>query len=385
MRKAVDKQQKKNTLNAKIKLNKKQIIIIVFVILGVLAVVVSNNYTALGLVLNKNIDSEDAVQVELQTSNNTIIPFGNEVLVYNKGSIKSYNTYGKQTGEIKLEDTIEADIQTAGKYIQVINKAKGLVYVYKNKYEIARIKLDGNIYSGNINTDGTSVIEYSSNGNKTALGIYDDSGKMKYNIKLSNNILGKYVLSENSKYLVYVDVNISGISSRTNINVIDLSIVNDEENGIKVAHTIDNSLAYDVYWQNSNIIVRFEEYYMIYNAVSEEKELLSISERQIVDIEDFAQKYAYTSLDENGNYAAVIKKMKSDKQTSILIKEAPKYLKYENGIMYVCYNKQIEAYNNFGMNIKNYYSDMVITEPVVFNNGRSVAMAVSNKLILFTI
>lgn len=377
------KEKKKLELN--IRLDKKKITTLIVCGLVVIYIIVMNNYTALGLVLNKNINSEDAVQVELQTSNNKIIPFEDEVLVYNKGTITSYNSYGKNTWKITLEDTVEADVLTAGQYIQVVNKYKGVVCVYKNKYEVARIKIDGQIYSANINSNGTSVIEYSSNGNKTALGIYDNSGKMKYNVKLSNNIIGKYVLSDNSRYLAYVDVNVHGISASTNINVIDLSNINEDVANTKTVHTVDNALAYDLYWTGKNIVARFDESYMIYNASSDKKETIQISQGQVVNIGDYDKRYAYTELDEAGNYVLKTRKMTSDSIKTIPINDVPKYFQYENGIIYVCYQKKIEAYNNFGMKIKNYDSNMVITEPIVFNNGRSMAMAISNKLIMFTI
>ena len=58
---------------------------------------------------------------------------------------------------------------------------------------------------------------------------------------------------------------------------------------------------------------------------------------------------------------------------------------YENGIAYVCFNKRIETYNDFGMKIKEYESDIVVTKPIVFNEGKSLAMTISNKLIMFTL
>ncbi len=375
------KEKKKIEIN----LTKKQRIGIVLGVVVVLLIICINNYTALGLVLNKNIDSNDVVEVELQTSNNQIIPFENEILVYNNGIIKSYNNYGKNTGEIIIEDTVEADVQTCGKYIQVINKDRGLVYVYKNKYEVARIKVDGQIYSGNINEEGTSVIEYSSTGNKTILGVFDNSGKQKYNVKLSNNIVGKYVLSDNSKYLAYVDINVSGISAQTKINLIDLSNIKQDEANTKTIHTEDNALAYDMYWNGKTIVARFDESYMIYNVGSEKKEIAQISFGQTVSIGDYDKKCAYTEIDENGNYELNIKNMTSENVKTVSLDDSPKYFAYENGIAYVCYGKKIEAYNNFGMKIKTYNSDMVITGPVTFNNGRSIVMAISNKLIMFTI
>jgi len=388
VRKAVrDKQDKqsKKKINQTIRLDKKKIIAIIICIVVVLCVIAINNYTSLGLVLNKHIDTEDTVQIELQTANNKVIPYGNEILVYSQGTITSYNNYGRQTNQITIEDTVDADIITAGKYIQVIDKDKGLVYVYKNKYEVARIKIEGDIYRGSINSEGTSVIEYSLNGNKTELGIYNNSGEKKYNVKLSNNIIGKYVLSDNSRYLAYTDVNVDGISAQTNVNIIDLLHIKEDATNTKVVYTENNSLAYDIYWSGKKVVVRFEDNYLIYDANSDKKETVQIDDGQVVNIGDYDKRYAYIKLDETGNYILCIKKMSSDNIKTIIIDDIPKYFKYENKIVYVCYANKIEAYNNFGMRIKQYDSRMVITEPVVFNNGKSIAMAISNKLIMFTI
>lgn len=368
-----------------IKLDKKKIVILVVCFITIIGIIVVNNYTALGIVINKNIDSQDAVQVELQTSIEQILPFENEILVYSKGKIEIYNNYGKNTTTILLEDTIDADISTAGEYIQVLNKDKNMVYVYKNKYEVARIKLDGKIYSGTINSNGTSVIEYASNGNKITLGIYDNSGNVKYNIRPSNNIIGKYVLSDNSKYLAYTDVDISGISAYTNVNLIDLFNIKENESNANTIYTLDNSLAYDIYWDGRDVITRFDNNYVEYSTSNKKVNSVKISQGQVVNVGDYAKRFAYTELDSNGNYLLVLRKMSSDKVKTVGLNDVPKYFEYENGVVYVCYSKKIEVYNNSGVNIKNYNSDMVITKPVIFNGGRSVAMAISNKLMMFTI
>ncbi len=351
----------------------------------IILIITINNYTSLGLVINKNIDIDDAVQINLQTSNNKIIPLGNEILVYNKGVITSYNNHGKNTVKITLEDSADVDITTSGEYIQVINKDKGVVYVYKDKYEVARIKIQGQIYSGIINNKGVSIIEYSANGGKTALGIYDSQGQIKYNVKLSNKMIGKYVISNNSKYLAYADVNISGISVQTNINVIDLSNIKENENNITTVHTVENSVAFDIYWDGNDVVIRTDEAYVIYNVSSRGKKEIGISDGQVVHIADYENRYVYTALDENGKYVLVIRKMLSNKAKMIELKDVPKYLAYKNGIIYVCYDKMIEVYNNSGIKLKSYNSNIIITEPIIFNDGRSLAMTVSNKVIMFTI
>lgn len=70
---------------------------------------------------------------------------------------------------------------------------------------------------------------------------------------------------------------------------------------------------------------------------------------------------------------------------NIEIREMPKYFIYDNGNIFICYQKGITVYNSFKMMLKEYNSSMVITEPIVFGNGRNVAFLVSNKLIMFSI
>lgn len=383
-RRNTKKTELKSIKKIQINLDKKQKMYLIIGIIVLIGIIIINNYIQLGLVINKTVDNKDAVEVNLQTSNNKIIPYENEVLVYNNSVITSYNNYGKNTGKIILEDVLDADINTSGKYIQVIDKSKGLVYIYKNKYEIARIKLDAKIYSGIINSNGTSVIEYSS-GKKTELGIYDKNGNKKYNVKLNNSIIGKYVLSKNDKYLAYIDVNVDGISVQTSINVIDLSKVSNQNSGLSKVYTLDNSLAYDIYWDGKYVISRFEDSYVLYNVNSSKKEIVSIDEGQVVAYADYNKMYACISSNSEGKYVLNINKMLSKYEKNIELKETPKYITYDNGIIYVGNQKSIEAYNNLGMKIKKYNSDIVITEPVIFNNGRSAALVVSNKLIMFTI
>lgn len=368
-----------------IKLDRKKIMLLVVCCITIIGIIIVNNYTALGIVINKNIDNNDAVQVELATSIEKILPFGNEILVYSKGQIIIYNNYGKSISAITLEDTVDANISTAGEYIQVLNKDKNIVYIYKNQYEVARIKLEGKIYGGAINSNGASVIEYSSNGNKITLGVYDNSGTLKYNVRPSNNIIGKYALSDNTKYLAYTDIDISGISAYTNVNIIDLTNINENESTADTIYTLDNALAYDIYWDRRDVITRFDNSYVVYNMSSKKINNVKISDGQVVNVGDYKKRFAYTELDSKGNYLLKIRKMSSDKVKTVELNDVPKYFEYENGLAYVCYSKRIEVYNNFGVNIKNYYSDMVITKPVIFNDGRSVAMGISNKLIMFTI
>lgn len=361
------------------KFTKKQILCVVSVLTLLILVICFANYDKLGLVLKKQITDEDVVSIDLISSNSRIYSYQNEVLVCNSDGIISYNKYGKQTWKLDLQGAIDDYITTNGKYIQVINHDKSLVYIYKDKYETARIKVEGTILSGYINEKGDSVIEYTSTGNKTILAVYDSKGNLEYNVKLSNNIIGSYVLSNDSKYLAYVDVNIKGISVVASVMLVEL-----KDNKVETLHLSDTSLVYDLSFEGNCLVYKLDEEVIMQNINGKEKKISTIENESIISVDIGNKKYAYSEF-ENGKYFLGVRNIGGKEAKNVEIREMPKHFIYDNGNIFVCYQKSIEVYNNFKMKIKEYDSSMVITEPVIFGEGRNVAFLVSNKLIIFSI
>ena len=388
VRKAVKNNDKKINIKnifSLIKIDKKVIMAASFLLITIIVIIIINNYTTFGIVLNKKITNEDTNVIELKGSNNKVFPYNDKILVYNTGKLFCYNKYGKLSFEMDVEDTINAEIQISGDYIQVLNKDKNIVYIYNNKYEIARIKLKENIYSSNINSSGMSIIEYNSSASKRALKIFDEDGYEKYNINLNNGIIGKYILSENSRYLAYVEVDTSGISAFTSVNLIDLKNIKSSEKTYETIFSEDNSLVYDIYFEGNNVVIRTQDKHVIYNISNKKLSETNITNEAYEEIGDYDLKYAYIKLNKEGKYMLCLRKMTNEKEKLIELEESPKYFLYEHGLAYVCYLKKIHIYNGFGTRIKEFESNSIITKPIIFNNGKSVAILISNKIEIFTI
>lgn len=288
-----------------LKLTKKQIIWLVAIVIAIVTFICVSNYDKLGLVLNKYITDKDVIKVDLVSSNNRIYPYGDEVIVANLEGITTYNRYGNSTWELELKGAIDDEINTNGKYIQIINKDKSLAYVYKNNYETAIIKIEGNILSGYINEKGYSVIEYTTTGNKTVLAVYNSDGVLKYNVKLGGSIIGKYVLSNNSKYLSYVDVNIKGISASSSVVLVRLN--NPEESAVTTLYTSTDSLVYDLEFDGSNIVYRLDEKIIIQDIDSLEMKISEISNKSVINVDFYEDRYSYVIF-ESGKYLLGVKK-----------------------------------------------------------------------------
>ena len=393
MRRALEQKKKENKNDKKsnkrkikkIKISKKAKIIGIFLVIVTICIILISNYTYFGLVINKNISTKDTVKVDLSSSNNETFAYNNGILIYSNGNLTFYNKNGKLNWTVEVEDTIRADINISGDYIQVINKDKNIIYIYKNKYEVSRIKVKEDILSANINSSGVTTVEYKPTGTKRAIGIYDNKGKQKYDIKINNGLVGKYVLSENARYLAYVEIDISGTSAYTMVNLIDLNKTDKGEDVHKTIFSQDNSLVYDLYFSGKKVIIRTDEKFLVYNLSSDKIDSVEITSKAYENVGSYDLKYAYIKFDENASYYLTLANMLSNKNKNIQIKEVPKYFFYKSGLAYLCYSKSIEVYNNFGMKIKEYTSDTIITRPVIFNDGKGVALLVSNKLIMFDI
>ena len=260
------------------------------------------------------------------------------------------------------------------------NTDKSIVYVYNDKYETAQIRVEGKILSGNITSKGDSVIEYEASGNKKILGVYDKHGKARYNVKLSNNTIGQYILSEDSKKLVYVDVNINGISVASSIKLVELK---DSAKVVELALK-ENSLIYEMDLVGTKLTYRTDKDIVQLDINTKREKKSSVEQSGVVSLDLDENKYSYVEFN-NGKYLLGIKSIGSKDKEKIEIKEMPKHYIYSKNKVYVCFQKEMYVYNDYKMMIKEYNSDMVITKPVILGEGNNIAFLVSNKLIIYTI
>lgn len=364
--------------------NNKQKTIIILIILIIIVLSIINNYHKLGIVFVKDISEDDAIKIITTSSNNIIKEYQNEILVYSAGKYTTYNKYGKKTWQVKLDTIFVPEINTAGQYIQICNKSNGYIFVYYNKYESARIKIEGTIKSSTINEKGTTIVEYAKAGSKTVLGIYNNKGEQLYKIKLNTSIVGQYVLSNNSRYLVYTDVITDGISVSTNVNVIDLKKANSDNYQIPTIMKKDNDLIYKLLFDGNKVIALFGDKVWQYNLTTQSQQKYDIPNINLLNIDINSKRYIYV-YSKDKEYILSYLEFGAEKSNDIILKEIPTNIVYYDGLIYLGYKKTISIYNSFGSNIKNYKSENMLTSPIVFNYGKSVAVPTSNQIIIFNI
>lgn len=349
---------------------------VIVVIVGV--VIFINNRHILGITLKTDVDKKDSVLIELATGNNELFAYEDEILVYSNGIIKTYSKYGKKTWEYKFEEMFSPSIVISGKYLQITNKDSGYIYVFENKYEVARIKIDGEVKEANINKNGDTAVLYSSPGVKAAIGIYNKKGKESCKVKPDNVNIANFRISEDSRYLVYTEVIMQGISISENINIVDTTKANTIKNIKTVSSEMVNRL--DIKGNNVDIMTDIGVYRYNINSNFMIEEKLTNKNITYLDYENKRLSIISKKIDNDAKSQLITKTIGSKEEKVVDIEDVPKDLKYTFNLSFVLFQKHIEVYNNFGKKVKGYKSDNIIANVEVFNGGKSIAVSYSNKI-----
>lgn len=362
---------------------RKQVIKYILIFLVIVLVFMLFKYRhIIGITFSRDITEEDGIIIEMTTSDNDVYAYQNEILVYSKGKMATYSKYGKQTWEYTFDETFIPEITTNGKYIQVVNKDSGHIYVFDNKYETCRKKIDGTIKRASINSKGQSVIHYSKEGVKSNVSVYDKKGNEKYKITLKEENIAKVQLSDNGKYLLLYEIDTQGISANSVIKMVELKT--SEE--VKTVLEINNDIIYDLILDNSKVHILTSNTVYIYNIASNSKKEYAISDKNIsnISVDASGVSYVHKQISDESNTITVLNNM-YDVVGENKFDNNVKYFTYYNSLAYVISNKEINIYNRWGMHIKKFTSNSVIAEPVIFNDGKNIAINYSNRIVVIGI
>ena len=336
----------------------------------------------IGITFYKDITEEDCIIIETTTSDNKVYAYQNEILVYSKGKLTTYSKYGKKTWEYTFDETFIPEITTNDKYIQVVNKDSGYIYVFDNKYESCRKKINGTIKKSSINAKGQSVIHYSKEGIKSNIGVYDKKGNEKYMITLKEENIVKVELSDNSKYLLLYEIDTHGISANSILKIVDLN----KSEEVNTVLELSNDIIYDISLDNSKVYVLTLNKTYIYNIVANSIKEYDISDKNIsnISIDKSGVAYVHKEISDSSNTLTVLNNM-YDVVGEYKFTDNVKYFSYYNSLAYVISNKEMNIYNRWGMHIKKFTASSIITEPVIFNNGKNIAINYSNRIVIIGI
>lgn len=173
-----------------------------------------------------------------------------------------------------------------------------------------------------------------------------------------------------------------GISVNSILKKVDLK----KSQKIETLLKVENDVIYDINLTNSKVkVLTSNKVYTcnMENGISKEFDITSKNVSSI-SIDSSGVSYVYKEILDKENTIEFL----SDNYKVIgtcKFNDSVRGFVYYNSLAYVNQNKEINIYNRWGMHIKKYKSDNIITESIVFNGGKNIAIIYSNKIVVIGI
>lgn len=371
--------QKRN----KNKYNLKPLVITVILVFSIFIIYLFVYYAPVfGITLSKETDIEEQGKIDvIATEANMYKVYGDELLVYSNQTITTYNASAKKTWSYKLESQFTPNIYIYNKYMIVSNNSNGLVYLFNDKKEILNMKVEGIINNIFMDDSGNMAIDYSTNGQKKVIGVYNKNGKNIYNIYLSTNNLIDIKMLNNAKKLIITEANISSFTPSIVISKVDIEKSTNVEEIVKV----DNNFVYNLTIESQNIIIVFDDKIASYDIeTGKERVIKDFDSNQLMFL-TLNRDYYSCIEKENGKYYFISKRLNNTDLGKLELENIPKLMDTDSMLTYLVYQDKVSVINKWGIDVKTINIDNTPREVLIFNNGKSAALIYTNKIYIINI
>ena len=287
------KQFKKNLIIA--------IVIVVVAVASGIYIGSQDSRNAINKAIFRNETSQsECPQIVLENAkNSSVYAYGNKVAILEGNNLNIYNQEGKKEKSIEVALN-QPKAAIAGNYLLLGDSNGSNVYLIQNTDLKWSKTIDGHVSIASVNTAGIAGISVSDTTYRSVIIMYDYSGKELFKYFLSKTTVTSLDISNDGKYLSFVEVETPGMSVVSRVKTISVDKAKKEpENAIMHTYeTKDNVLIIAIRHDEEKVVVFKDNGIYICKNGNEEKltDLPENSGFAGIDLKDHCYK-----LDENSN------------------------------------------------------------------------------------
>ena len=241
------------------KISKKQVIRTILIILGILLVIIlglyvgdeKSRYWIEKNILGTSIEEEDLPKIEYEQDKNIkVIAYQDYVATILENQLKIYNKNGKLETEISINVT-NPIFATNKKYLLIGDLEKNNLYmIYKNTLQWEK-KLDDEITSLTITGNGAVGVILTNKTYKSIISVYNITGTEVFKIYLSTTHANKMTISNDMKFMSFIEFNFSGTTTESKVKTVDVS---------KLKNSATDAIIHTYLPENDEVIVNIKYY-----------------------------------------------------------------------------------------------------------------------------
>ena len=245
------------------KLNKKKLIIASVIIAIIMFVaIITSIYIANSsfrkfmdtYILAKNVKEESLPYIELDETQTThAYAFDKYIVVLDKNKLSAYNAYTEAVAEFQVNISNPV-FCSADNYLVIAEQNSKKAYLMRGTQMVWEKDVDGNISRITVNNSGYVSVIVGGTTYKSVIITYDNNGKELFKTYLSNTIATNLTISNDNKYLSFIEIDTSGALINCKIKTISINEARTSPtNSILYTYEIGlDILAIDLKYQNKD-------------------------------------------------------------------------------------------------------------------------------------
>jgi len=208
-------------------------------------------------VLMKNVTENNVTAITLDDSeNNYIYTYDKYISVLNQNILTLYNNSANKEYELTVEIT-EPLVDINGRFLLMAEKNKQKIYLISGNNIAWEKELEGNISKVSVNKNGYVSVILTGTAYKSIIQTFDNTGKELFKTYLSSSIAMDSDISNDNKYLSFVEVSTNGTLASSIIKTISIQTAqaNPSESIVYTSEALIDTVALNLKYQDSNRLV----------------------------------------------------------------------------------------------------------------------------------
>jgi len=289
--------------------NKKMTTLTVITLIAILLLIIISLYMANRefrsfidkYILRKEIYEENANSITIDTENTSLIyAYDKNLAIYTDGNINFYNSNAKQVSNIEI--TLSKPIADSAKnYLALGDYGSQKICLVKDNELVWQKDIEGKVSKIAVNKEGYMAVSVTGTTYESIVLLYNEKGELQFSKYISTYVVG-LALSEYHQYLGIAEIDNSGISPSTKIEMVSVELAknNKKDATVNSYQAEANEYLSGIKFQTKdNLICCFDQY------------ILKLNEKETKKIYELSDLTAYIDINMSESFARVDKEASS--------------------------------------------------------------------------
>ena len=320
-------------------------------------------------IFRKTINDAKLPTIEIEDEkNSTIVAYGNNIAKYSNNVLTIYDSNANKKSEINI-NVEKPEIVSNGNYLLIADQGQNDAYlIYRESLQWKK-ELDGKVSKISLNRNGAVAVALSETSYKTVIVMYDITGEEEFKTYLSTTIASDLAISDNGRYLSFIEVDTSGATLKSKVQTISVEKARaNEENSMKVALEEQvNTLLVKLQYKNDDLIILADNGVYTYDN-NESKKVIDKSDDTTFSDNNLNGYVCFVKETKDGNELDIVNPFNVDKPIVYNLKDSAKSICTSRNVIAVNVGNEIDFIDRSGILIKKYTSLKNVKDVIVGEN-----------------